>query len=86
MPTSRMGGHFVQGHVDSTGEIVAFWLKGDSLWVTVHAAEDPTPARAQGRKGIGRLGRKGREGLRRERGIGGNWGSKRKGDRGDLGE
>ncbi|XP_066355781.1 riboflavin synthase-like [Miscanthus floridulus] len=36
-PSSRMGGHFVQGHVDGTGEIAAFRPDGDSLWVTVHA-------------------------------------------------
>lgn len=36
-PSSRMGGHFVQGHVDGTGEIVAFRPDGDSLWVTVRA-------------------------------------------------
>ncbi|XP_040385342.1 riboflavin synthase [Oryza brachyantha] len=36
-PASRMGGHFVQGHVDGTGEIAAFRPEGDSLWVTVRA-------------------------------------------------
>jgi riboflavin synthase len=36
-PSSRMGGHFVQGHVDGTGEIAAFRPDGDSLWVTVRA-------------------------------------------------
>jgi riboflavin synthase len=36
-PSSRMGGHFVQGHVDGTGEIAAFRPGGDSLWVTVRA-------------------------------------------------
>ncbi|KAL5205999.1 hypothetical protein ABZP36_034208 [Zizania latifolia] len=36
-PVSRMGGHFVQGHVDGTGEITAFRPEGDSLWVTVRA-------------------------------------------------
>ncbi|OEL24870.1 Riboflavin synthase [Dichanthelium oligosanthes] len=35
--SSRMGGHFVQGHVDGTGEIAAFRPDGDSLWVTVRA-------------------------------------------------
>ncbi|KOM50305.1 hypothetical protein LR48_Vigan08g113200 [Vigna angularis] len=34
-PTSRMGGHFVQGHVDSTGVIVSKVAEGDSLWVKV---------------------------------------------------
>jgi riboflavin synthase len=32
-----MGGHFVQGHVDGTGEIAAFRPEGDSVWVTVRA-------------------------------------------------
>lgn len=31
----RIGGHFVQGHVDGTGVIRAFEPEGDSLWVTV---------------------------------------------------
>ena len=35
-PTSRMGGHFVQGHVDATGVLVALRPEKDSLWVTVH--------------------------------------------------
>ncbi|XP_062167546.1 riboflavin synthase-like [Alnus glutinosa] len=39
-PTSRMGGHFVQGHVDGTGEIVAKEPEGDSLWVKVKAGRD----------------------------------------------
>lgn len=34
-PVSRMGGHFVQGHVDGTGEIVSTEPEGDSLWVKV---------------------------------------------------
>ncbi|PIM99290.1 Riboflavin synthase alpha chain [Handroanthus impetiginosus] len=34
-PTTRMGGHFVQGHVDGTGEIVEMTPEGDSLWVKV---------------------------------------------------
>lgn len=34
-PTSRMGGHFVQGHVDATGAIVSLRPDRDSLWVTV---------------------------------------------------
>ncbi|XP_008806202.2 riboflavin synthase [Phoenix dactylifera] len=36
-PTSRMGGHFVQGHVDGTGEIVSMEPEGDSVWVKVKA-------------------------------------------------
>ena len=38
--SGRMGGHFVQGHVDGTGELRAFRPDGDSLWVTVGAAPD----------------------------------------------
>ncbi|CAN6329311.1 unnamed protein product [Urochloa humidicola] len=37
MPSSRMRGHFVLGHVDEIGEIAAFRLDGHSLWVTVRA-------------------------------------------------
>ncbi len=36
----RIGGHFVQGHVDGTGELRAFRPEGDSLWVTVGAAPE----------------------------------------------
>lgn len=34
-PDTRMGGHFVQGHVDGTGEIVGKEPEGDSLWIKV---------------------------------------------------
>jgi riboflavin synthase len=36
-PTSRMGGHFVQGHIDGVGRVVAFRPEKDSLWVTIEA-------------------------------------------------
>ncbi|KAI5071698.1 hypothetical protein GOP47_0013949 [Adiantum capillus-veneris] len=39
-PTSRMGGHFVQGHVDGTGTIVSLNKEGDSLWVKVRTSVD----------------------------------------------
>ncbi|OAY82435.1 Riboflavin synthase [Ananas comosus] len=39
-PSSRMGGHIVQGHVDGTGEIAGFSSEGDSLWVRVRAPRD----------------------------------------------
>ncbi|KAG2712412.1 hypothetical protein I3843_04G115500 [Carya illinoinensis] len=39
-PTSRMGGHFVQGHVDGTGEIVAKEPEGDSLWIKVKTGKE----------------------------------------------
>ncbi|MEO8078176.1 MAG: riboflavin synthase [Acidobacteriota bacterium] len=32
---ARLGGHFVQGHVDSTGTIEEIRREGDSYWVTV---------------------------------------------------
>jgi riboflavin synthase len=32
---SRVGGHFVQGHVDATGSIEELRQEGDSWWVTV---------------------------------------------------
>ncbi|KAK9005862.1 hypothetical protein V6N11_043282 [Hibiscus sabdariffa] len=36
-PTGRMGGHFVQGHVDGTGVIVGKEAEKDSLWIKVKA-------------------------------------------------
>lgn len=32
---ARIGGHFVQGHVDATGTIEALRQEGDSYWLTV---------------------------------------------------
>ncbi len=32
---ARMGGHFVQGHVDATGTVEAIRQDGDSFWVTI---------------------------------------------------
>lgn len=34
-PTTRMGGHFVQGHVDTTGVITQYQTDADAVWVTV---------------------------------------------------
>lgn len=34
-PSTRMGGHFVQGHVDTTGTITNFKKDKDALWVTI---------------------------------------------------
>lgn len=31
----RNSGHFVQGHVDTTGKIQKFTMEGDSLWVQI---------------------------------------------------
>ncbi|KAH7387971.1 hypothetical protein KP509_16G051300 [Ceratopteris richardii] len=39
-PTSRLGGHFVQGHVDGTGTIVSMDKEKDSLWVKVKTSAD----------------------------------------------
>lgn len=33
LPTTRMGGHIVQGHVDGVGEILAIELLGDDNWL-----------------------------------------------------
>ncbi|MHB0923703.1 MAG: riboflavin synthase [Bellilinea sp.] len=40
LPTSRLGGHFVQGHVDGAGVIAGFRKEQDSLWVSVRAPEE----------------------------------------------
>ncbi|KAJ0565800.1 putative riboflavin synthase [Helianthus annuus] len=39
-PSTRMGGHFVQGHVDGTGEIVSMEPEGDSLWIKVKTSPE----------------------------------------------
>ncbi|CAK8565844.1 unnamed protein product [Lathyrus sativus] len=39
-PVTRMGGHFVQGHVDGTGEIVSMVPEGDSLWVKIKVEKE----------------------------------------------
>jgi riboflavin synthase len=39
----RNSGHFVQGHVDCTGEIVEKWREGESLWVKVKVPQDIIP-------------------------------------------
>lgn len=36
-PTTRLGGHFVQGHIDGTGHISQFRQDEDALWVTVQS-------------------------------------------------
>ncbi len=35
LPTTRLGGHFVQGHVDATGVIKSFRTDKDALWLKV---------------------------------------------------
>ena len=34
-PTSRLGGHYVQGHVDGTGEILSITQDQEALWVKI---------------------------------------------------
>jgi riboflavin synthase len=36
----RMGGHYVQGHIDGTGDIVHIVPEGDSKLVTLHLSAD----------------------------------------------
>lgn len=40
LPTTRMGGHYVQGHVDAPGIIKSFRPDEDALWLTVEAPSD----------------------------------------------
>lgn len=37
LPTTRLGGHYVQGHVDAAGTIKAFRPDADALWMTIAA-------------------------------------------------
>lgn len=39
-PSTRLGGHYVQGHVDGTGKITAFRPDRESLWVTIEASPE----------------------------------------------
>ena len=38
-PETRLGGHYVQGHVDGTGTVSAFRQDREALWVTITAPE-----------------------------------------------
>ncbi|MCH8863349.1 MAG: riboflavin synthase [Proteobacteria bacterium] len=40
LPTTRLGGHYVQGHVDATGVIKSFRADQDALWLTIAAPAD----------------------------------------------
>lgn len=40
LPTTRLGGHYVQGHVDGTGTLRSIRADGDALWVTIDAPTD----------------------------------------------
>ncbi len=37
LPSQRMGGHFVQGHIDGTGILRSKRVEEDSLWLTIAA-------------------------------------------------
>ncbi|MGH9740699.1 MAG: riboflavin synthase [Candidatus Acidiferrales bacterium] len=37
---SRLGGHFVQGHVDGTGRVTRLARQGDTWWLSVRVPED----------------------------------------------
>ena len=37
---SRLGGHFVQGHVDGTGRVLSLTSEGDAMLMRVSASED----------------------------------------------
>ncbi|MEO7275737.1 MAG: riboflavin synthase [Vicinamibacterales bacterium] len=39
---ARLGGHFVQGHVDATGVLVSIEPQGESYWLTVAYPEELT--------------------------------------------
>lgn len=39
-PTTRLGGHYVQGHIDQVGTISSFRQDDDALWVTIDFPAD----------------------------------------------
>lgn len=39
----RLGGHFVQGHVDATGEVINVYTEGEWYMITVRAPEEVRP-------------------------------------------
>ena len=40
LPTSRMGGHIVSGHVDGTGTIVSYEKEDNATWVSINAGKN----------------------------------------------
>lgn len=40
LPTTRLGGHYVQGHVDGTGEVREVRPDADALWVTIGSSPE----------------------------------------------
>jgi len=39
-PETRMGGHFVQGHVDAVGTITGIRRESEALWLTIHTSAE----------------------------------------------
>lgn len=39
-PTTRLGGHFVQGHVDDTAKLIEKRHDGEAIWLTLQAEPD----------------------------------------------
>lgn len=39
LPTTRLGGHYVQGHVDTTGNVKTFRIDDDALWVSIQVPD-----------------------------------------------
>ena len=40
LPTARLGGHYVQGHVDGTGAVQDVRPDGDARWVTIETSPE----------------------------------------------
>ncbi|MEM9809592.1 MAG: riboflavin synthase [Pseudomonadota bacterium] len=40
LPTTRLGGHYLQGHVDGTGTVKTKRPDGDALWVTIETPKE----------------------------------------------
>ncbi|MEM9420967.1 MAG: riboflavin synthase [Pseudomonadota bacterium] len=40
LPTTRLGGHYVQGHVDGTGTITSSEVEGDALLIRIDTPKD----------------------------------------------
>ncbi len=41
--SSRLGGHFVQGHVDGIGEVISLTMKDPGYWLEIRLAEELHP-------------------------------------------
>jgi riboflavin synthase len=40
LPNTRLGGHFVQGHIDGLGTVVSATPDGDALWLQIETAPE----------------------------------------------